>query len=489
MWWRWGVLMGEAAADDVSLTNGVGFGVTGRMAVTVDDYGGYGLGISPNSEDAFQPANQNFIGLTWLSGAYVFVRTPDDKKTAVLLSENTKWKKAVEPAEGNGANGIEGDHAGLTRTVTQSIVTTGAAEANSAFVIADATAVPPLSLTFALRQQVMHVVANNTSELLQTYVITNNGQTSVDVIFHSEWDAQLIWKDGVETNKVGVGTGLCYLYMTDLTGGDRAVSMMDGGSSVPLHNYYGGKASLTPEAGPPVYGASDDKIFAAFGTPATWQNRIANVPGTLVAGDSGQGPGLDASMGLEWRFTIAMGAQTTIAVKRIYGTSNIVCPGGASCGDGMLDDGEQCDDGADTASCNLLSCTAAVCGDGYQNAMADEECELTGVGIASTTCNDDCTVAVCGDGKLNTVAGELCDDGAETDTCNANCQPAMCGDGYVNVAANEQCEDGELCDPVTCSYDFELGGGCAGCSAPTPDASWIFGLLALGVARRRRRYN
>ncbi len=59
--------------------------------------------------------------------------------------------------------------------------------------------------------------------------------------------------------------------------------------------------------------------------------------------------------------------------------------GSTSCGDGVLDPGETCDEGGETA-----------------------------------TCDADCTVPQCGDGVVNEAAGEACDGGP---TCGPSCQP------------------------------------------------------------------
>ena len=97
------------------------------------------------------------------------------------------------------------------------------------------------------------------------------------------------------------------------------------------------------------------------------------------------------------------------------------------CGDGHVDEGEECDDGNTTD------------GDG---------------------CSANCTVEeeekpVCGDGNVD--EGEECDDGNTTDGdgCSANCRveeeekPPCCGDGKVD--AGEECDDGNTTDGDGCS--------------------------------------
>ncbi|PKN54244.1 MAG: hypothetical protein CVU56_27610, partial [Deltaproteobacteria bacterium HGW-Deltaproteobacteria-14] len=134
----------------------------------------------------------------------------------------------------------------------------------------------------------------------------------------------------------------------------------------------------------------------------------------------------------------------------------------ARCGDGFVDGAEVCDDGnvVNGDGCSADCASEEVCGDGYVNGythkdaqgaqVAPEQCD-DGVGD-SATCNADCTNAFCGDGKVNPAAGEACDGGnpdlpqpTDTDTCNKDCSVAGCGDAYINVAAGEQCDNGLYC--------------------------------------------
>ena len=59
------------------------------------------------------------------------------------------------------------------------------------------------------------------------------------------------------------------------------------------------------------------------------------------------------------------------------------------------------------------------CGDGVVD--PDEWCDDMG---ESATCDDQCTPAQCGDGTLNTTSGEACDDGNLNagDGCDGSCQ-------------------------------------------------------------------
>src|SRR5262249_6737381 len=59
----------------------------------------------------------------------------------------------------------------------------------------------------------------------------------------------------------------------------------------------------------------------------------------------------------------------------------------AHCGDHVIQPGEECDDGHETAACNA-DCTLAQCGDGIRNAAFGEECDDV---IATSGCTEACT--------------------------------------------------------------------------------------------------
>ncbi|PLX21916.1 hypothetical protein C0584_01095 [Candidatus Parcubacteria bacterium] len=139
-----------------------------------------------------------------------------------------------------------------------------------------------------------------------------------------------------------------------------------------------------------------------------------------------------------------------------------------TCGDGSLDSGEECDDGnsIDGDGCNTLTASCSyVCGDGSCSAAES----------ASGSCPGDCTLPpVCGNGVVE--SGEDCDDGntVDGDGCNTdsnNCQftcgdgfcsageaglcfadcpvPAVCGNGAVEMG--EDCDDGNAIDGDGCN--------------------------------------
>jgi cysteine-rich repeat protein len=146
--------------------------------------------------------------------------------------------------------------------------------------------------------------------------------------------------------------------------------------------------------------------------------------------------------------------------------------GGPTCGNGILEDGELCDDGNtdDTDACTA-ACVPAGCGDGVVQ-VVHEECDEGALNGPNAPCNADCKLNVCGDGDrgpdepcddgntddtdactslceiascgdgLVHVGTESCDAQGDSETCDGDCTPAECGDGYANLVAGEECDDG-----------------------------------------------
>ena len=168
------------------------------------------------------------------------------------------------------------------------------------------------------------------------------------------------------------------------------------------------------------------------------------------------------------RAPVTGGAPTTDPETGGASGSGIAAGGGsggdvdAYCGNGRVEDGEECDDGnmSNRDSC-LLDCLKARCGDGY--VQPGEECEPGNPG--QPPCEDDCTFSPeCGNGMVEEEAGEECDDGnaVNNDDCTNRCQRAVCGDDIIHNlgTGDEICDDGEdngyefpaRCSP-TCTID------------------------------------
>jgi cysteine-rich repeat protein len=127
----------------------------------------------------------------------------------------------------------------------------------------------------------------------------------------------------------------------------------------------------------------------------------------------------------------------------------------AVCGDGIVDIGEECDDGntVDGDGCSS-TCVLEECGNGIIEGV--EECD-DGNTNNDDSCRSDCTIPVCGDGILDDYPpfNEECDDGNTIpgDGCENDCTitTAICGDGTVD--AGEECDDGNTVSLDGCSAD------------------------------------
>lgn len=149
-----------------------------------------------------------------------------------------------------------------------------------------------------------------------------------------------------------------------------------------------------------------------------------------------------------------------------------------TCGDGTVDDTEDCDDGNTTGSDGCSSVclnegsrsVGATCGDDTRDWAANtggEDCD-DGNSAAGDGCSRSCLLegsaseedvyAICGDGTVDD--GEDCDPGdydAEGDGCSSNClyegsptcpdsgSPNCCGNGDIEPEAGEECDGEEGC--------------------------------------------
>ncbi|MBL9107437.1 MAG: DUF4215 domain-containing protein [Myxococcales bacterium] len=128
------------------------------------------------------------------------------------------------------------------------------------------------------------------------------------------------------------------------------------------------------------------------------------------------------------------------------------CVGGLcqtyACGNGVVEPGEDCDDGdVDVSDECLPGCVAASCGDGFVH-VGVETCDAGAQNSPTGACRADCTPRVCGDGNIG--PGEACDDGNNNnaDGCSNACAMPGCGD--MMVVEPEQCDDANAINTDAC---------------------------------------
>jgi len=145
------------------------------------------------------------------------------------------------------------------------------------------------------------------------------------------------------------------------------------------------------------------------------------------------------------------------------------------CGDGTLNIGEECDDGAansdSAADACRTACRFAYCGDGVVDTgeMCDDGNTTGGDGCAADCASDE----TCGNGVLDSDQGEACDDGNVVggDGCGPQCTVEACGNGVVDIG--EDCDDGNALSHDGCS---------SGCTAE--QITWVdMGASIAQVAR------
>jgi cysteine-rich repeat protein len=192
-------------------------------------------------------------------------------------------------------------------------------------------------------------------------------------------------------------------------------------------------------------------------TPGTTTNSTSN-SSTMTMGTGSES--MSTTMTSETDTTMGTTMSTTMS------TTDMTTTMGGVCGDGVLDPGEQCDEGKAngtmesmcTVDCSLIPMGA--CGDGVID--VGEQCDDgntdDGDGC-SATCAIEMTMDVCGDGMVS--GDELCDDGNSDpdDGCEPDCTPSapgICGDNHLSW--DEICDDGNLMN----------GDGCEDDCTPTP---------------------
>lgn len=140
--------------------------------------------------------------------------------------------------------------------------------------------------------------------------------------------------------------------------------------------------------------------------------------------------------------------------QKLLALLDLAFPSAPVCGNGIVQEGEACDDGPSnsdtTADACRTDCTEPVCGDSTTDPGHDESCD-DGNSQDLDGCTAACRAEFCGDGTVNDSPPETCDDGNANpnDRCTNSCTDATCGDGVV--CSDAACTSGpnggvEACD-------------------------------------------
>src|SRR3954462_1519447 len=102
-----------------------------------------------------------------------------------------------------------------------------------------------------------------------------------------------------------------------------------------------------------------------------------------------------------------------------------IIPG--TCGNGLRDSNEECDDGNNKSGDGCeADCTLPKCGNGVID--PGEDCD--GHDVGNYHCSSNCTVEMCGNGVID--FGEECDGTAGLQPCSENCHQERCGNGFLD---------------------------------------------------------
>lgn len=176
-------------------------------------------------------------------------------------------------------------------------------------------------------------------------------------------------------------------------------------------------------------------------------------------GNAASGDGCSAWCAVEFTLTPeALSSAASTTATPVRGTQ---VAAGMICGNGVVEPGEECDDGNIRS---LDGCSPQCfleqgsCGDGILQRALDEQCEPSlhdpALPYACNPATCRFLSRTCGDGKVD--LGEECDTGPSNSdapgaSCRLDCSRRRCGDGITDTAAGESCDDGNRRDGDGCS--------------------------------------
>ena len=199
-------------------------------------------------------------------------------------------------------------------------------------------------------------------------------------------------------------------------------------------------------------------LGSACGTSGDTTSASETAAGVDTTNGDGTSTGVDGTTTAPDGVTTSVGTTDPGVTSETTSTSSsptATSTPAAECGDGDVDDGEECDEGRDNgapSSTCTAKCKLNVCGDGVRG--PGEECDEGSDNGDTEACTSACVLAECGDGLLG--PKEQCDDGNDDplDGCTHECRLPICGDGIVS--ATEGCDDGNTEDFDGCDATCQL---------------------------------
>jgi len=120
------------------------------------------------------------------------------------------------------------------------------------------------------------------------------------------------------------------------------------------------------------------------------------------------------------------------------------------------------DGNGDSVATTDIGAVEIGCGDGVAQSFLGESCD-DGNTDNNDACNNACTSTSCGDGVVNPgeeCDNGAANSDTEADACRATCTSARCGDGVID--AGEACDDGNTANGDECTSTCEEGAGTGG---------------------------